>query len=87
MIIISKIQEIKSTGVVSIKFLPDGLYLDFDSDKFIYLTDSKLDTFAILTKNRPQSKTYKLTIPYLEYNEYTQSVQLHYYSIGLVFNF
>lgn len=79
-IILSKIKKIKSNGVVSLKFLPDELDFDFDSDKFIYLTDSNLDPFAIITKIRPESETYKLTIPYLEYNEYTQSVQLHYYS-------
>lgn len=81
-IIISKIKKIKSNGVVLITRLPYALYFKVDSfsDKFIFLRDLYLHPFAIITKTHPQSDRYILTIPYLEYNEYTQSVQLHYYS-------
>lgn len=80
-IIQTQIKKIKRNGVVSIQFLPEYIYCNNST----YFTDSEhthisLNPFAILTKNSNQPKTYKLSIPFLDYNEYDSTVKLHYYS-------
>ena len=75
------IKKIKSTGVVTIKVLPDLICCD----NWTYFTDLEhiyilLNPFVILIKNSTQPKIYTLTIPFLYYNQYDSSVDLHYYS-------
>lgn len=84
------IKKIKNNCVVTLKVLPDLIdYIDYDDlpdfldSEHIY---TLLNPFVILTKNSTQPKRYTLTVPFLYYNQYNHSVQLHYYSTSYWLN-